>query len=129
MAEMSRRDFLRFAAAGALGAGLAVSGLGLSACGKGDEKKPKGPSGKATDTAQGKNGEVSVTVTVENGKITAVDIVGKNEIPNIGGAAMEEVADQIISAQSFEVDGVAGATKTSNAIKEAGQKAYDKIVG
>jgi fumarate reductase flavoprotein subunit len=55
--------------------------------------------------------------------------VGKNEIPNIGGLAIEEMPQQIISKQSFEVDGVAGATVTSDAIKKAGQEAYDRIMG
>ena len=35
---------------------------------------------------------------------------------------------QIIDAQSFDVEGVAGATLTSDAIRTAGQEAYDQIM-
>ena len=123
MEELSRRDFLKTAAMGGLLASMAFAGFGLTACGK-----KAGPSGKATATAPGKNGDVSVTVTVEDGAITAVDIVGKNEIASIGGVAIEEMPQQIISAQGFEVDGVAGATVTSDAIKQAGEEAFNQIM-
>lgn len=84
-------------------------------------------SGKASGVAQGKGGDVRVTVTVEDGVITSVDIEGKNETPTIGGVAIEEMPQQIIDAQSFDVDGVAGATRTSDAIRTAGKEAYGKI--
>lgn len=127
MTELSRRDFLKVAAAGGLAAGMALCGFGLTGCGN-DGEEGKGVSGKQSATVKGKNGDVTVTVTVQDGKIIAVDISAPNEIPNIGGLAIEELPQQIISAQSFEVDGVAGATVTSNAIKQAGQKAYDQIM-
>ena len=121
--ELSRRDFLKMASIGFVGVGFAGSALALSSC-----SKKKGPSGEATAVAQGKGGDVEVTVTVEDGTITAVDVVGENEYPDIGTVAMEEVPQLIVSKQSFEVDGTAGATLTSDAIKEAGQAAYDEIV-
>lgn len=121
---MSRRSFLRVASTGLVAAGLA-SGAMLSSC----SKEKEAPTGKASAIAQGKGGDVTVTVTVENGTITAVEAVGDNEYPNIGTVALEEVPQHILSAQSFDVDGTAGATITSDAIKDAGEAAYNEIMG
>ena len=119
---ISRRNFLKTAAVAAAGAGV-VSMIGCSSGGS-----SSGVSGTATSTAMGKGGDVEVTVTVENGEITAVDIVGENETPTIGGIAIEEMPAQIIEAQSFDVEGVAGAMLTCDAIRTAGQEAYDEIM-
>ena len=124
MSELiSRRNFLKTAAVAVAGAGV-ISMVGCSSGGG----AAGGASGTATASAMGKGGDVEVTVTVEDGKITAVDIVGDNETPTIGGIAIEEMPQQIIDAQSFDVEGVAGATLTSDAIKKAGQEAYDQIL-
>ena len=123
MSELiSRRNFLKTAAVGVAAVG-AVSMVGCSSGGSNSSV-----SGSATATAQGKGGDVEVTVTVDGGKITAVDIKGDNETPSIGGVAIEEMPQQIIDAQSFDVEGTAGATLTSEAIKTAGQEAYDQIM-
>ena len=119
---ISRRNFLKTAAVAVAGAGV-ISMVGCSSGGG-----ASGVSGTETATAMGKGGDVEVTVTVEDGKITAVDVVGDNETPTIGGIAIEEMPQQIIDAQSFDVEGVAGATLTSDAIRTAGQEAYDKIM-
>lgn len=122
MSELvSRRNFLKTAAVGV----AAVGAVSMIGCSSGASSSV---SGSATATAQGKGGDVEVTVTVESGKITAVDIKGDNETPTIGGVAIDEMPQQIIDAQGFDVEGVAGATLTSDAIREAGQAAYDEIM-
>ncbi len=68
---------------------------------------------------KGMNGDVNVTVTVENGKITAVTVGKHKETAGIGDMAIEALPQAIIDKQSTEVDGVAGATLTSDALKEA----------
>lgn len=70
-------------------------------------------------SAKGFGGDVNVTVTVEDGKITAVNAVGISETADLGGAAMPVVAQAIVDAQTPYVDGVTGATMTSNAVIEA----------
>ena len=70
--------------------------------------------GKATGM-----GEVTAKVVVANGQIVCIDLIGENETPGIGSKAIEELPEKILEAQSADVDGVAGATITSNAIKEA----------
>ena len=70
--------------------------------------------------AQGFGGEVKAALTIdEQGAITSVKLSGENETPAIGGAALETLETAILSAQGTEIDAVAGATITSNAVKEA----------
>lgn len=67
----------------------------------------------------GKNGDVHVTVTIEDGVITAVEVGEHEETPGIADPALERIPDSIVTNQSVAVDAVAGATLTSDAIKAA----------
>ena len=80
-----------------------------------------------TGIAKGFAGEVTVVVTVENGKITAVTAKGDNETPGIGSRALEELPAKIVEAGSTDVDVIASATVTSNAIKAAVNNALDPV--
>ena len=67
-------------------------------------------------------GEVTVTLTVEDGKITAAEVVGDGETPGFGGVeACKDgtFAAQIVAAQGADIDGVSGATVTSDAVRKA----------
>ncbi len=70
-------------------------------------------------SANGMGGAVKVTVTVSGGKITAVEVGEHNETAGISDPAIEQMPAKIVEAQSADVDVVAGATVTSEAIKEA----------
>ncbi len=70
-------------------------------------------------TARGFGGDVKAVVTVDADKITDVALTGDQETPSIGGAALETLKEQILTAQGTEIDGVAGATVTTKAVKEA----------
>ena len=73
--------------------------------------------GTYTSSAQGCLSEVSVTVTVTGGKVTAVQINAADETPELGGKAAETLADALTKAGSTTgVDAVSGATLTSNAV-------------
>lgn len=65
---------------------------------------------------QGFGGAVSVSVTVDETAITAVTATGEGETPALGGAAMEQLAQDMLEAQTPNVDAMAGATVTSNAV-------------
>lgn len=78
-----------------------------------------------TGTAQGYEGPVTVTITVDGKDITKVDIVGENETEGIGGAAIEEFDDIMVENDLINVDTMAGATATSNAIREAAKLALE----
>ena len=65
------------------------------------------------------SGKMDVTVTVEGGKITAVEIDAPKDAASLGMAAIKKLPDKIIDAQGLEgVDATSGATFTSNAIFE-----------
>ena len=86
--------------------------------------------GTYTAQANGFGGPVEVTVTVgDKGGIENVDIQGGSETPDVGGAAMPLLTKKILSAQSADIDGVSGATFTSNAVKEAATKALTLASG
>lgn len=102
--------------------------LSLSACTKEDETGIYTP-GTYTGEAQGYGGSVKVTVTMDANTITDVKIEGNDETPTIGGAALETLAEQIKTSQNSEIDGVSGATMTSNAVKAALKQAIDQAMG
>lgn len=62
---------------------------------------------------------LKLSVVVEGGNITAINILEQNETPGVGQSAFDPLTASIIEAQSTEVDGVSGATLTSTAVKEA----------
>ena len=69
-----------------------------------------------TSVQQGFGGEVSVSITIEDGKMTDVSVVGEKETIGVGSIAIEKLPGQILEAQSVLVDGVTSATVTSTAI-------------
>lgn len=70
-------------------------------------------------SANGMGGELKVAVTVEGGKIADVTVNSHKETAGISDPAIEQIPAAIVAAQSTEVDGVSGATVTSDAIKAA----------
>lgn len=77
-------------------------------------------SGNYEATSQGFGGAVTVKVTVTDGKVTAATITGDKETETIGGTAIKTLTEKLIGVSSAdEVDAVASATVTSNAVKTA----------
>ena len=75
--------------------------------------------------AQGFGGAVKVEITVSGGEISGVAITGENETPALGGVAVDTMDDAILAAGTPNVDGVAGATVTSTAIRTAATEALE----
>ena len=75
--------------------------------------------GTFTGTGAGFGGDVTATITVADGKITDCTLAGDKETPAIGGAALPKLAEQVKAAGSADIDGVSGATMTSNGVKAA----------
>ena len=76
--------------------------------------------GTYTASAKGMDGDVPVTITIgDDGTITGVQVDVSGETAGIGAEIGDEVTKQILDAQSAEIDGVAGATVTSTAVKTA----------
>jgi uncharacterized protein with FMN-binding domain len=72
-----------------------------------------------TAVAQGRNGDISVTMTFSEDSIVAIEIVSERETRFIGRKAVEGLAPAILAGQSSDVDAITGATITSDAIKAA----------
>lgn len=70
-------------------------------------------------------GAISVTLTVEDGKITAADVTGENETKGFGYEPIYEgtFSEAILAAQGAQIDVIAGATVTSEAVIRATEKA------
>ena len=77
----------------------------------------------------GFGGEVKVALTIEDGKIVDAKVTGDSETPGIGAAALEPLAAQLVAAGSAEIDGVAGATVTSDAVRAAAAAALAEASG
>ena len=80
------------------------------------ETNAKYTAGTYEASADGMNGAVKVSVTVDADKITAIEVVEHNETAGISDPDIEQNPQSIIDAQSTEVEVVSGATFTSNAI-------------
>ena len=75
--------------------------------------------GTYTASAQGMESDVTVTATFDESSITDVELDVSGETAGIGAETADPLKEQILAAQSAEIDGVAGATITSTAAKTA----------
>ena len=75
--------------------------------------------GVYTGTGTGFRGQISVEVTVKDGKISDIAIVSSREDRQFMNRAKDTVIGNIINSQSNEVDAVSGATYSSYGIIEA----------
>ena len=82
--------------------------------------------GTYTETAKGKKGDFEVMVIIQDRNITSVTIGDNTETPDKGGVAIAQLPDEIVSAQSYDVDAVSGATVTSDGIKDAVARCLEK---
>lgn len=85
--------------------------------------------GTYTASEQGFGGTVEVTITTSDSEITEVAIKGDGETPTVGGAAFDTLKDAIKEKQSADIDAVAGATITSEAVKKAAAAAIEQAKG
>lgn len=74
-------------------------------------------------TGIGYGGEVCAELVMENGHISDVRFTGANETENIGGTALETIAQSLRDNGFGEVDAVSGATITVSGARDAWKKA------
>lgn len=123
MKKISRKGFLKLASAAAMGS---VTAGALAACNAASSTASSVSSsgagiytpGTYTATAKGMS-EISVSVTFDANAITGVELDLSGETANIGQAAKDTLVDQIMAAQTSQIDGVSGATVTSKAVQNA----------
>ena len=110
--NMSRSTFVKGIAA------TCIAACSLGALSSGEYSTKSGDS--YTASAAGIESDVSVTVTVDkSGTIKDVSVDVSGETPGVGADIGDEITQQILDAQSADIDGIAGATITSNAVKTA----------
>lgn len=90
---------------------------------------PADQTAAATASAQGFGGEVSVTITATDGKLSDVQITGDKETENVGGRAITTLRENMIASGSVEVEAISGATVTSDAVLKAAREAWNTING
>ena len=123
---VTRRDFLKASAVGALGA-AATAALGVGSLTE-ESKKVYTP-GTYSASEQGLESMVTVTMTFDETSIVDVVVDANKETAEIGAAAAEKLAGQLKNAQGAEIDGVTGATVTGNAVKKAAASCIAQAMG
>ena len=122
MEKISRSGFLKLAAAAAMSG---VTAGALTACNNSASSSTAAASGAAvytpgtyTATAKGMS-EITATVTFDAASITKVELDLSGETDSIGQAAKDKLIEQVMNAQTSQIDGVTGATVTSKAVQNA----------
>lgn len=82
--------------------------------------------GEYIGTGTGNNGPIKVKVTFSDTEILSVEVIEHGETVGIYEPAVEQVPAAIVSAQDYEVDGVSGATMTSDGIMKAVKDAMEQ---
>ena len=127
----SRRTFLKGAATGLVATG-ALAGAGTvtayaeaaveSSAAAGGAPATSGAtsaSGTFSASAQGIGGDVTVTLTIEGDTLVEASAEGPGETDGIGTRALETMPQEMLARNTVAVDGVSGATITSNAVLQA----------
>lgn len=129
MEQVSRRSFIRGAAAMGLAGGLAgLVGCGPAQGGADGAARTFAP-GVYTAKVTGHNAPFTIDVTFNEYAITHIDTSSSLESPGVGLYAMDKIVDQIISTQSLDVDAVAGATLSSMALVQGVEDCIEQAGG
>ena len=92
-----------------------MTALLLAACAAGAEEH--------TGEAEGYGGTLKVRVAMDGRRLTSVTVTEHHETEGVGTRAIDERPAAMVAAGTWQVDGVSGATVTSNALKAAVQDA------
>lgn len=82
--------------------------------------------GEYEGEGNGYNGLIKVLVKVEDGKISLIEILDENETETIAKDTLENTPLNMVENNSVNVDNVAGATVTTDGIREAVRNALEK---
>lgn len=126
--EWNRRQFLQCAGASALGIAAGAAAVKGGKLAFADETASYTP-GTYTGEGTGISSTVTVTITFDETSMTSVEVDASGETASIGGAAADTLAEQVLEAQSSDIDGVAGATYTSNAVRTAVDSCIEQAGG
>ena len=82
--------------------------------------------GKYLGEAIGRNGPMIVEVTVNQNKITNIQVLSHRESAGLSDAPLTQLPKEIIDRQTLKVDNIAGATFSSQGLIKATQNALSK---
>lgn len=85
--------------------------------------------GTYSGTAKGFGGDISVEVTIADGKIVDLTYTADDETPSVGGVALEELSANVLEAGSIDIDVIGGATYSSNGLFDAVRNALASADG
>ena len=131
MNKISRKGFLKIAAAAAISG---VTAGALAACNSASSSTASGAAGQYIPgtyegTAEGISSTVKVTMTFSDSAVTDVVVDTSGETASFGAAAADELREQLMAADSAEIDGVSGSTITSDAVMKAAKSCYAQAKG
>ena len=78
-----------------------------------------GADGVYEGQSAGYGGPIVARVTIRSGAIENIEVTGDSETEGLGSVAVETLPGKMLEEKTTEVDGVSGATISSNAIKKA----------
>ena len=78
------------------------------------------------NTTFGYHSDIVVEVTIENHKISSVDIQSHEEPEVIANIVFSRLPEQMVKYNTWQVDIISGATYTSRSLIEAVEKSLDK---
>jgi fumarate reductase flavoprotein subunit len=82
--------------------------------------------GTYTGSGKGRNGNIDLTVTIENGKISDIVVNSHSESADIGAPALDKLVRDAITANCADIDAASGATMTSDGFRQALAQALTK---
>ena len=136
MNKISRKGFLKIAAAAAMGT---VTAGALTGCNSASSSAAASGSASASGglytpgtyegTAEGISSTVKVTMTFSETAVTDVVVDTSGETASYGAAAADQLKEQLLAAGSAEIDGVSGSTITSEAVMKAAKSCYAQAKG
>ena len=114
-----------------LTAELEGSKMTVSALKEQQAKKTENTAAEALKGADAKNtdgfgGKVVVEVTIENGEITCIEVKEAQKEDSAYLEMAKDIIEDIVDAQSADVDTISGATFSSTGIREAVTQALEK---
>ena len=121
--EITRRELIKDATAGAAVVAAASAGVCAIAA------EGAAADGTYTASAQGRNGLVPVTIEIKDGAIVSAEVGEHIETDVFTTDAIPALLDKIVANNSYNVDGISGATWTSAAIKTAVRMCVEEAGG
>lgn len=103
--------------------------LGIRSWSTGQGKKVEASATAKTQkvTVPGFGGDIELEVTADEEKLYAVNVLSNSETQGIGSKAIEALPALMVEQQSFNVDGIAGATVSSTALRTGVEQAITEM--